>query len=57
MRFSIWQAVQFITADNDRTGQAGTVQGVNPADTEHVAVRWDSNSVTELVAVEDLKAL
>lgn len=57
MRFNVWQSVQFVTEGHYRTGQAGTVHGVNADDPNHVAVKWDTGGVTELVPVDDLKAL
>jgi hypothetical protein len=53
---SVWQQVIFSTEGDPRTGHAGTVVGVNPADPDRVAVQWDAG-VTELVAVADLRAL
>lgn len=66
--FSIWQSVQVTNPNHPRGnksgdpaqaafGQAGTVQGINPADPAHVGVKFDTDGVTELVAVADLRAL
>ena len=52
----VWQQVVFATENDPRTGQAGTVVGINPDDPDRVSVSWDSG-VTELVPVADLKAL
>lgn len=57
MRFSIWQAVIVSNTEHPRAGQAGTVQGINPATPEEVAVKFDLDNIMVVVPVADLKAL
>jgi len=56
-RFSVWTAVQVIGEEHPRKGQAGIVHAVNPAVTDEVAVKFDSDGVVIVMAVADLKAL
>lgn len=55
--FNIWQSVKVNAAGHPREGQAGTVQAINPKNPDVVGVRFDSDGVTESVAVADLLAL
>lgn len=57
MRFSIWQSVQVSNPEHPRFGQAGTVQGTNPATPDEVAVKFDLDNIMVVIAVADLKAL
>jgi hypothetical protein len=56
-RFSVWQAVQVIGEEHPRKGQAGIVHATNPAVTDEVAVKFDTDGVVLVLAVNDLKAL
>lgn len=56
-RFSIWQPVKVITEGHPRFGQAGTVQGINPATPDEVAVKFDLDSIMVVINVNDLQAL
>jgi len=56
-RFSVWQAVQVVGEEHPRKGQAGVVHAVNPAVTDEVAVKFDTDAVVIVMAVADLKAL
>lgn len=57
MRFAIWQSVKVTTTDHHRTGQAGTVQQINPNIPDEVGVRFDSDGSIEAVNVDDLGRL
>lgn len=53
----IWQSVQVTNEDHPRFNTAGTVQQRNPAAPDEVGVRFDADSVLEVVQVADLKSL
>ncbi len=57
MRFNVWQSVKVKTEDHPRTGQAGTVHTVSPEHPDEVVVKFDVDSSTEAVNVNDLQAL
>ena len=55
--FPVWASVKVTNPDPPRVDTAGTVVGVNPEKPEEVSVRFDTDLVTEVVAVADLKQL
>ena len=55
--FPVWASVKVTNPDHPRVDTAGTVVGVNPEKPEEVSVRFDTDLVTEVVAVADLKQL
>jgi uncharacterized protein YneR len=57
MQFNIWQAVQVKTEAHPRHLQAGTVQALDPQNPTEVGVKFDTDGVTEVVKVDDLKSL
>lgn len=61
---NIWQSVQVKAqksngsdSDHPRAGQAGVVFAINPEKPDEVGVRFDIDSVVELVQVADLVRL
>lgn len=56
-RFSIWQSVKVVNPEHPRYGQAGSVQGINPATPDQVAVRFDADAIMVVVDNNDLQGL
>lgn len=56
-RYSVWTPVMVIGEEHPRKGQAGVVHALNPAVTDEVAVKFDSDSVVVVMNIADLKAL
>ena len=55
--FIIWQSVQVSNQAHPRVGQAGTIQGTNPAKPDESSVKFDVDGQEMVIQNADLKAL
>lgn len=55
--FNIWTPVKVKTEGHPRFGQAGTVQAIDPKQSDSVGVKFDQDGVIEVVQLADLQSI